>query len=58
VALAIASWGYSERWKTNLRTPNDVLIEAERLKQKLRKAAARKATKKKSPRGKVRERAE
>jgi len=45
-------------WENKFKDPNDVLIEAERLKQKLQKAAGRKATKKKSPRRKVRERAE
>ena len=39
-----ARFGRSRRqWEKKLRDPNDVLIEAEQLKQKLRKAAARKA---------------
>ena len=45
-------------WEKKLQDPNDVLIEAERLKQKLRKAADRKATEKKRRKKNIRERAE
>jgi hypothetical protein len=42
-------------WENKFKDPNDILIDAERLKQKIQKEAERKARGKKKPKGAVEE---